>query len=55
MLVFVPRFKTGEPILVMFGFFLAIVVIWAHHKNIRRILHGDESKTYLIKKKDNLH
>ena len=53
MLVFVPRFKTGEPILVMFGFFLAIVVIWAHHKNIRRILHGDESKTYLIKKKDN--
>ena len=55
MLVFVPRFKTGEPILIMFGFFLAIVVIWAHHKNIRRILHGDESKTYLIKKKDNLH
>jgi glycerol-3-phosphate acyltransferase PlsY len=55
MLVFVPRFKTGEPILVMFGFFLAIVVIWAHHKNVRRILHGDESKTYLIKKKDNLH
>jgi len=53
MLVFVPRFKTGEPILIMFGFFLAIVVIWAHHKNIRRILHGSESKTYLIKKKQN--
>jgi acyl phosphate:glycerol-3-phosphate acyltransferase len=53
MLAFVPRFKTGEPLLVMFGFFLAIVVIWSHHKNIRRILQGDESKTYLIKKKDN--
>ena len=52
MLVFVPQFKTGEPILVMFGFFLAIVVIWVHHKNIRRILYGNESKTYLIKKKD---
>jgi len=52
MLVFVPQFKTGEPVLVMFGFFLAIVVIWVHHKNIRRILHGNESKTYLIKKKD---
>ena len=52
MLVFVPQFKTGEPVLVMFGFFLAIVVIWVHHKNIRRILYGNESKTYLIKKKD---
>lgn len=53
MLAFVPRFKTGEPIMVMFGFFLAIVVIWAHHKNIKRILQGDENKTYLIKKKTN--
>jgi len=52
MLLFVPRFKTGEPILVMFGFFLALVVIWSHHKNIRRIRDGEESKTYLIKKKD---
>ena len=52
MLVFVPKFKTGEPILVMFGFFMAIVVIWSHHKNIKRILHGEESKTYLIKKRN---
>jgi glycerol-3-phosphate acyltransferase PlsY len=52
MLLFVPRFQTGEPILVMFGFFLALVVIWSHHKNIRRIRDGEESKTYLIKKKD---
>lgn len=54
MLAFVPRFNTGEPILVMFGFFLAIVVIWSHNKNVKRILHGEESKTYLIKKKNNL-
>jgi len=53
MLLFVPRFNTGEPILIIFGFFLAIVVIWSHNKNIRRILQGDESKTYLIKKKNN--
>jgi glycerol-3-phosphate acyltransferase PlsY len=52
MLLFVPRFQTGEPILVMFGFFLAIVVIWGHIKNIRRIFHGEENKTYLIKKKN---
>jgi len=50
MLIFVPRFKTGEPILIIFGFFLAIVVIWSHQKNIKRIRHGEESKTYLIKK-----
>jgi len=53
MLVFVPRFNTGEPILVIFGFFLAIVVIWTHHKNIKRIIQGEESKTFLIKKKNN--
>jgi glycerol-3-phosphate acyltransferase PlsY len=53
MLTFIPQFKTGEPILIMFGFFLALVVIWSHNKNIRRIIQGDESKTYLIKKKDN--
>ena len=53
MLVFIPQFNTGEPILVMFGFFLAIVVFWSHNKNVKRILQGEESKTYLIKKKDN--
>jgi acyl phosphate:glycerol-3-phosphate acyltransferase len=53
MLAFVPRFNTGEPILVMFGFFLALVVFWSHHKNVRRILHGEESKTYLLKNKNN--
>jgi acyl phosphate:glycerol-3-phosphate acyltransferase len=53
MLTFVPRFKTGEPVLVMFGFFLAIVVFWSHHKNVKRILQGEESKTYLIKNKNN--
>jgi len=52
MLTFIPRFKTGEPILVISGFFLAIVILWSHHKNIRRILQGEENKTYLIQKKN---
>lgn len=51
MLIFIPRFKTGEPILVMFGFFLALVVIWSHHKNVKRLIQGEENKTHLIKKK----
>ena len=50
MLVFIPRFQSGEPILVAFGFFLALVVIWSHHKNIKRLLQGEENKTHIIKK-----
>lgn len=49
MLLFIPRFKSGEPLLVIFGFFLFIVIVWTHHKNIRRIIEGEENKTYLIK------
>ena len=52
MLIFIPRFNTGEPILVMFGFFLALVVIWSHHKNVKRLIQGEENKTHLIKKKN---
>lgn len=48
---FVPRFKTTEPLLIMFGFILFVVIVWTHHKNIRRIIDGDENKTYLIKSK----
>ena len=47
-LLFVPRFKTAEPLLVIFGFFLFIVIVWTHHKNIRRMIDGEERKTYLI-------
>jgi len=49
MLVFVPRFHSSEPLLVIFGFFLFIVIVWTHHKNIRRIIEGEENKTYLLK------
>jgi len=49
LLVFVPRFKSGEPLLIIFGFFLFIVILWTHHKNIRRIIEGEENKTYLLK------
>ncbi|MEQ8928193.1 MAG: glycerol-3-phosphate 1-O-acyltransferase PlsY [Fulvivirga sp.] len=53
-LLFIPRFKTNEPLLIIFGFFLFIVIVWTHNKNIKRIADGEENKTYLIKsqKKD---
>ncbi|MBL6447492.1 glycerol-3-phosphate 1-O-acyltransferase PlsY [Fulvivirga sp. 29W222] len=53
LLLLVPRFKTNEPLLVIFGFFLFVVIVWTHNKNIRRIVEGEENKTYLIRfKKD---
>ncbi|MEM7108722.1 MAG: glycerol-3-phosphate 1-O-acyltransferase PlsY [Bacteroidota bacterium] len=51
MLVFIPRFKTSEPLLIIFGFFLFVVIVWTHNKNIKRLLSGDENKTHLIKRK----
>ena len=51
MLVFVPRFKTSETLLIVFGFFLFIVILWTHNKNIKRLIQGDENKTYLIRLK----
>lgn len=50
-LLFIPRFKTGEPLLIIFGFFLFIIIVWTHNKNIKRIAVGEESKTYLVKSK----
>ncbi len=52
-LVFVPRFQTSEPLLIIFGFFLFIVIVWTHNKNVRRIIEGDENKTYLIRSRKN--
>ncbi|QSE97962.1 glycerol-3-phosphate 1-O-acyltransferase PlsY [Fulvivirga lutea] len=53
-LLFIPRFQTNEPLLIIFGFFLFIVIVWTHNKNIKRIADGEENKTYIIKsqKKD---
>jgi glycerol-3-phosphate acyltransferase PlsY len=51
-LTFIPKFKTSEPLLIIFGFFLFIVIVWTHQKNIRRIIDGEESKTHLIKKRE---
>lgn len=52
LLMFAPHFKTNEPILIVFGLFLFVIVVWTHNKNIRRILGGEENKTYLIKSKN---
>lgn len=39
-------------VFVIFSFAIAILLIWTHRKNIERLKKGEESKTYIIKRKD---
>ena len=34
------------------GFFLTAMAYWRHRENIKKLIHGTERKTYLIKKKE---
>ncbi|WKN33165.1 glycerol-3-phosphate 1-O-acyltransferase PlsY [Porifericola rhodea] len=51
-LLMLPPFKTDEPILIFFGFFMFLTLAITHKKNIIRLLNGDENRTYLWAKKD---
>jgi acyl phosphate:glycerol-3-phosphate acyltransferase len=44
-LLLTPRFSPDEPILIVFGFCMFLVVILTHQKNIIRLIHGEENKT----------
>lgn len=44
LLLLMPRFHPDKPILTIFGFLLAALVIYTHRKNIGRLLNGAESK-----------
>lgn len=52
LLLLLRPFRTGEPLLVAFGFVMFALLAITHQKNIRRILNGDENRTYLFAKKD---
>lgn len=40
-----------SPLLIVFGFVMFLLVVLTHKKNIRRLLHGQESRTVLIQLK----
>jgi len=40
-----------SPLLIVFGFVMFLLVVLTHKKNIRRLLHGQESRTILIQLK----
>lgn len=44
LLLLLPRFHPEEPLLTVFGFLLALMVVLTHKKNIGRLLQGQESK-----------
>ena len=52
LLLLLPRFHPDEPLLIVFGFILSLLVILTHKKNINRLLQGQESKIYILKKKE---
>lgn len=51
MIIFVPKFHTDTPIVIVFGFAIFLMVVLTHKKNIKRLFLGEENKTYLIKKR----
>lgn len=52
MIIFIPRFHTETPIVIVFGFAIFIMVVLTHKKNLKRLFHGEENKTYLIPRKN---
>jgi acyl phosphate:glycerol-3-phosphate acyltransferase len=44
LLLLLPRFHPDEPLLIVFGFLLSLMVVLTHKKNISRLLQGQESK-----------
>ena len=47
LLLLIPRFTPEDPILIVFGFLMFIVVAITHQKNITKLLNGQENKTVL--------
>ncbi|GAA4311691.1 glycerol-3-phosphate 1-O-acyltransferase PlsY [Nibribacter koreensis] len=51
LLLLLPQFKPEEPLLMIFGVLIALLVIFTHRKNITRLLQGVESKISFSGKK----
>jgi len=51
LLMLSPRFLPSQHFIVIFGYVMFAIVVLTHQKNIIRLLHGEESKIYLFRKK----
>lgn len=50
-LLLLPPFKTDNPLLLTFGFTMFALLVITHRKNIKRLLEGNENRTYLFSQK----
>jgi len=51
-LLLLPPFKTGNALLLVFGFTMFALLVITHRKNIKRLLEGNENRTYLFSQKN---
>ncbi|MBC7388684.1 MAG: glycerol-3-phosphate 1-O-acyltransferase PlsY [Opitutaceae bacterium] len=51
LLMLSPRFLPSQHFMVIFGYVMFAIVVLTHQKNIIRLLHGEEGKIYLFRKK----
>jgi acyl phosphate:glycerol-3-phosphate acyltransferase len=51
LLVTIPRFNPHEPLVIIFSFGLFAIVVLTHKKNIRRLINGEENKTFILKRR----
>lgn len=47
-LIILPALRPDDPILIVYGILLTVVILWTHRTNIKRMFKGEENKTYLI-------
>jgi glycerol-3-phosphate acyltransferase PlsY len=51
-LITIPVFRQNNPTLVIFSTILAVVLVYTHRQNIKRLLAGNENKIYLFKRRN---
>ncbi|MCU0437121.1 MAG: glycerol-3-phosphate 1-O-acyltransferase PlsY [Raineya sp.] len=51
-LMTVPVFRQNNPALVIFSTILALVLVYTHRQNIKRLLAGNENKIYLFRRRN---
>jgi glycerol-3-phosphate acyltransferase PlsY len=51
-LVIIPVFRQNNPALFIFSTILALVLVYTHRQNIKRLLAGNENKIYLFRRRN---
>ncbi len=44
LLLLIPRFRPEDPVVIVFGFLMFVIVVLTHQKNIVKLIHGEENR-----------